>query len=151
MLDDRDRAILRTLQQDGRATNLDVAKRANLSESACFRRTRALEQAGVITGYTGRIDQRKVGLGLDVFLQVTLASQAETALAAFEEAAARVPQIMECYLMTGEADYLVRVVMPDIGAFEALHSNVITRLPGVVHVTSSIALRTAVRRAELPL
>jgi len=151
MLDDRDRAILRILQADGRVANTDLARRVNLSESACLRRLRLLEASGVIAGYAAVVDQRAVGLSLSVFLTIRLTSQAETSLSSFEAAARRVPEIMECYLMTGEADYLMRVVTADVDAFETLHATVLTRLPGVARITSSIALRTAVKKSGLPL
>ena len=151
MLDDRDRAILRVLQTDGRVANTDLAQRVNLSESACLRRLRQLEAAGVIAGYAAVVDQRAIGLSLSVFLTITLTSQSETSLSTFEAAARRVPEIMECYLMTGEADYLMRVVARDVDAFETLHATILTRLPGVSRITSSIALRTAVKKSGLPL
>jgi DNA-binding Lrp family transcriptional regulator len=150
-MDDRDRAILRLLQDDGRLTNTDLAQKVNLSESACLRRVRLLEANGLIRGYSAVVDQKAAGYTLSVFLTITLNSQSQASLSAFEAAAARVPEIMECYLMTGEADYLIRVVAKDVDAFEALHAGALTRLPGVARITSSIALRTAVRRGALPL
>jgi Lrp/AsnC family leucine-responsive transcriptional regulator len=150
-LDATDRAILRVLQLDGRAPNAVIAERVNLSESACSRRLRELERQGVLTGYTALVDPKTVGLGLTVFLTITLTSQAQAALAEFEAAVMAVDEIMECYLMTGEADYLMRVVVRDTEAFEALHATKLTRLPRVARVTSSVALRTAVRRAGLPI
>ena len=151
MLDQRDRAILRILQADGRATNTDLAAKAGLSESACLRRLRGLEAAGVIRGYAAVVDQRAADLALSVFLTITLTGQSETVLSTFETAARRVPEIMECYLMTGEADYLMRIVARDVDAFETLHATILTRLPGVARITSSIALRTAVKKSGLPL
>lgn len=150
-MDAIDQAILRAIQVDGRASNAALAATVNLSESACSRRLRELERQGVITGYAGVVDPQAVGLGLTVFLTITLTSQAEAALAEFEAAAAAVDSVMECYLMTGEADYLMRVVVADTAAFERLHSQTLTRLPRVARITSSVALRTAVRRAGLPL
>lgn len=151
MIDDRDRAILRHLQVDGRLTNSDLADRVHLSESACLRRVRALEAAGLITGYTALVDPKAAGYALSVFLTITLNSQSQAALSAFEAAAVKTPEIMECYLMTGEADYLIRVVARDVDAFEALHAGALTRLPGVSRITSSIALRTTIHRNALPL
>lgn len=150
-MDATDRAILRVLQLNGRAPNAVIAEAVNLSESACSRRLRELERLGVLTGYTALVDPKTVGLGLTVFLTITLTSQSETALAEFEAAAAAVDEIMECYLMTGEADYMMRVVVRDVAAFEGLHSTKLTRLPRVARITSSVALRTAVRRAGLPI
>jgi len=150
-MDSKDRAILRLLQDDGRRSNAELAQSVNLSESASLRRIRTLESSGLIRGYTAVVDQKAAGYALSVFLTITLNSQSQAALSAFEAAAARVPEIMECYLMTGEADYLMRVVARDVDAFEALHAGALTRLPGVARITSSIALRTAVHRSALPL
>ncbi len=150
-MDATDRAILRALQKNGRAPNAVIAEQVNLSESACSRRLRDLEKQGVLTGYTALVDPKAVGLGLTVFLTITLKSQAETVLAEFEAAAAGMAEVMECYLMTGEADYLMRVVVADVAAFEMLHSAKLTRLPHVSRITSSVALRTAARRAGLPI
>jgi len=150
-MDRIDGEILRALQANGRATNAELSAQVNLSESACFRRVRALEVNGVIERYAAVIGQRAVGLNLNVFLTITLTSQAEEVLSAFEAAVARVPQIMECYLMTGQADYLVRAVARDVDDLEQLHRHWLTRLPGVARVTSSITLRQIVKRAELPI
>ena len=150
-MDSKDRAILRLLQDDGRRSNAELAQSVHLSESASLRRIRTLESSGLIRGYTAVVDQKAAGYALSVFLTITLNSQSQAALSAFEAAAARVPEIMECYLMTGEADYLMRVVARDVDAFEALHAGALTRLPGVARITSSIALRTAVHRSALPL
>jgi len=150
-LDRIDGEILRALQANGRATNAELSAQVNLSESACFRRVRALEINGVIERYAAVVGQRSVGLNLNVFLTITLASQAEEVLSAFEAAVARVPQIMECYLMTGQADYIVRAVARDVDDLEQLHRHWLTRLPGVARVTSSITLRQVVKRAELPI
>jgi len=150
-MDRIDGEILRALQANGRATNAELSAQVNLSESACFRRVRALEVNGVIARYAAVIGQRAVGLNLNVFLTITLTSQAEEVLSAFEAAVARVPQIMECYLMTGQADYLVRAVARDVDDLEQLHRHWLTRLPGVARVTSSITLRQIVKRAELPI
>jgi len=150
-MDRIDGEILRALQASGRATNAELSAQVNLSESACFRRVRALEVNGVIERYAAVIGQRAVGLNLNVFLTITLTSQAEEVLSAFEAAVARVPQIMECYLMTGQADYLVRAVARDVDDLEQLHRHWLTRLPGVARVTSSITLRQIVKRAELPI
>jgi DNA-binding Lrp family transcriptional regulator len=150
-MDEKVRAILRALQSDGRLSNTELAERVHLSESASLRRIRALEAAGLIRGYTALVDQKAAGYALSVFLTITLNSQSQAALSAFEDAAGKVPEIMECYLMTGEADYLMRVVARDVDAFEALHAGALTRLPGVVRISSSIALRTTVHRSALPL
>lgn len=151
IIDNRDKALLRRLQEDGRATNAELAQAANLSESACFRRVRALEAEGVITGYAALVDPASVGLGLTVYVSITLSSQAQDLLAAFEAAVAEAPEIIECHLMTGQADYIVRVVASDVEDLERLHAKVLTRLPGVARLNSSIALRSIVRRNALPI
>ncbi len=150
-IDGFDRKLLRFLQREGRASYVEMAKAANLSESACLRRVKALEQAGIIDHYSAVLDQRAVGLPLSVFVTVTLASQAEATLTAFETAVAGVREVAECYLMTGGSDYLLRLVVRDVDDLERVHSRELTRLPGVTRVSSSIAMRTVVKRAELPL
>lgn len=150
-LDRTDRQILTELQRDGRLSNRDLADRIHLSESACLRRVRSLEEAGVIDRYTAIASQTKVGLPGNVFVSITLNRQEQADLAAFEEAVKRVPEVMECYLMTGQQDYLLRVVVSDPSDFERLHSQHLTRLPGVARVQSSFALRTVRKSTELPL
>jgi len=150
-LDRTDRGLLAELQRDGRLTNRELAERVHLSESACLRRVRALEQAGVIDRYAAVVSQNKVGLPGNVFVSITLNRQDQTDLAAFEEAVKRVPEVMECYLMTGPQDYLLRVVVSDPSDFERLHSQHLTRLPGVARVQSSFALRTVRKSDELPV
>jgi Lrp/AsnC family leucine-responsive transcriptional regulator len=150
-LDRTDNLILITLQRDGRLSNRELAERVHLSESACLRRVRALEESGVIDGYTALVNQGKVGLPGNVFVSITLNRQEQADLAAFEAAVTRVPEVMECYLMTGQQDYLLRVVVSDPSDFERLHSQHLTRLPGVARVQSSFALRTVRKGNELPL
>jgi len=150
-LDRTDNFILAALQRDGRLSNRELAERAHLSESACLRRVRALEEAGVIDGYTAHVNQAKVGLPGNVFVSITLNRQEQADLAAFEAAVQRVPEVMECYLMTGQQDYLLRVVVSDPADFERLHSQHLTRLPGVARVQSSFALRVVRKGAELPI
>lgn len=151
ILDGFDRKLLHLLQRRGRASYVEMAEAVNLSESACLRRVRALEEAGVISRYAAVIDERTVGLPLSVFVTVTLSSQAETTLSAFEKAVATVREVAECYLMTGGSDYLLRLVVRDVDDLERVHSQELTRIPGVVRVSSSIAMRTVVKRVELPL
>jgi DNA-binding Lrp family transcriptional regulator len=150
-LDRTDRGLLAELQRDGRLTNRELSERVHLSESACLRRVRALEQAGVIDRYAAVVSQNKVGLPGNVFVSITLNRQDQTDLAAFEDAVKRVPEVMECYLMTGPQDYLLRVVVSDPSDFERLHSQHLTRLPGVARVQSSFALRTVRKSDELPV
>jgi Lrp/AsnC family leucine-responsive transcriptional regulator len=150
-LDPTDRLILDALQRDARMTNAALAERVHLSESACLRRVRALEGCGLITGYAARVDQVKAGLPVNVFVSITLDRQDQTDLQAFEEAVRRIPEVMECYLMTGDFDYLVRVVVADTADFERIHSRQLTRLPGVARVHSSFALRAVARVEVLPI
>ena len=150
-LDRTDQHILTELQRDGHLSNRDLAGKVHLSESACLRRVRALEEAGVIDRYTALVSQAKVGLPGNVFVSITLSRQEQGDLAAFEAAVKRVPEVMECYLMTGQQDYLLRVVVSDPSDFERLHSQHLTRLPGVARVQSSFALRTVRKTAELPV
>lgn len=150
-LDRFDRAILQVLQLDGRIANSALAERVNLSESACLRRVRSLEEAGLIEGYTALLSQQKAGCPVNVFINITLDRQDETDLRKFEDAIKKIPEVMECYLMTGDYDYLVRAVVADTADFERLHSKHLTRLPGVARVHSSFALRTVQKSKELPI
>ena len=150
-LDRVDNQILAVLQREGRLSNRELAEQVHLSESACLRRMRALEQAGVIDRYVAIVNQARVGLPGNVFVSITLNRQEQADLAAFEEAVRRVPEVMECYLMTGKQDYLLRVVVSDPADFERLHSQHLTRLPGVARVHSSFALRSVRKGSELPL
>ena len=149
-LDRYDRAILRLLQQDARITNTRLAEKVSLSESACLRRVRALEESGLIEGYTALIDQHKAGFPVNVFVSITLDRQSQPGLEAFESAVRKVPEVMECYLMTGEHDYLLRLVVADMADFERIHNQHLTRLPSVARVHSSFAMRTVTRATSLP-
>lgn len=151
-LDKFDKAILKRLQRDGRMTNVQLADAVNLSESACLRRVRALEEQGLIVGYVALLDQKKAGRSGNVFVHIGLHREEEQSeLAAFETAVQNIPEVMECYLMTGEFDYLLRVVVSDMADFERLHNEALTRLPGVARVNSSVAIRTVRKTTELPL
>ena len=150
-LDRFDRAILDALQKDGRISNVDLAGAINLSESACLRRVRALEDDGIIDRYVALIGQARVGLPGNVFVHIGLHREEDSELAAFEEAVRSIPEVMECYLMTGEFDYLLRVVVTDMADFERLHKESLTRLPGVARVNSSVAIRTVQKTTALPL
>jgi len=120
-LDRSDRKILHELQNDGRLTNTALAARVNLSESACLRRTRNLEASGIIRGYVGLVDQARAGYPDDVLVQITLHSQQRDDLLAFEQAVRHVPEVMECYLTSGEADYLLRVIVRDAADYTSDH------------------------------
>jgi DNA-binding Lrp family transcriptional regulator len=150
-LDRFDRAILQTLQLDGRISNSSLAERVSLSESACLRRVRALEASGLIEGYTARINQQRAGCPVNVFVNITLDRQDEVDLRKFEDAVRKLPEVMECYLMTGDYDYTLRVVVADTADYERVHSKHLTRLPGVARIHSSFALRTVQKSKELPI
>ena len=150
-LDRFDRAILTALQQDGRISNVHLAAQVSLSESACLRRVRALEQSGLIERYAALLNQKEAGLSGTVFVHIALRREEQSELAAFEAAVQNIPEVMECYLMTGEFDYLLRVVISDMADFERLHNESLTRLPGVARVNSSVAIRTVRKTTELPL
>jgi DNA-binding Lrp family transcriptional regulator len=150
-LDRYDRAILAALQKNGRISNVRLAAAVNLSESACLRRVRALEESGMIDRYVALVSQAEAGLPGNVFVHIGLHREEESELAAFEDAVRDIPEVMECYLMTGEFDYLLRVVVSDMADFERLHKESLTRLPGVARVNSSVAIRTVQKTTELPL
>ncbi|MEE8078398.1 MAG: Lrp/AsnC family transcriptional regulator [Pseudomonadales bacterium] len=150
-LDRYDRAILAELQRDGRISNVQLAGLVNLSESACLRRVRALEQTGLIERYVALLNQKEARLSGTVFVHIALRREEQSELAAFEAAVQNIPEVMECYLMTGEFDYLLRVVISDMADFERLHNEALTRLPGVARVNSSVAIRTVRKTTELPL
>jgi Lrp/AsnC family transcriptional regulator, leucine-responsive regulatory protein len=150
-LDSRDLAILAALQADGSIANAALAARVDLSESTCLRRVKLLEQSGVIERYTAVLNAVKVGLSVSFLVRITLKGQTDRDLGAFEQAVCRVPEVVECYLTTGEADYMLRVVARSAADFERLHSKVLTKLPGVARVDSSFVLRPVVKQAGLPL
>ena len=146
-----DRKILKALQKDGRISNVVLAQQVGLSESACLRRVRALEKAGLIRGYVAVLDQKRLGRSGTVFVHIALSREEQSELAAFEQAVQHIPEVMECYLMTGEFDYLLRLVVSDMADFERLHNEALTRLPGVARVNSSVAIRTVRKTTELPI
>lgn len=150
-LDAKDIAILKNLQLDGRLTNADLAERIHLSPSACLRRVRQLEEAGVIDGYVTLINQTVIGKPSNVFIEVSLNSQSEHTLNAFEAAVADCPEVMECYLMAGEADYLLRVVASDPADYERIHKTHLSRLPNVSRIHTSFALRTVCKKTALEI
>ena len=148
-LDDKDRAILTALQKGGRLANVELAAKVSLSESACLRRVKLLEQAGFIDDYVMLMNQAKAGKPGNVFVNVTLESQQQQALQTFEEAVKHVPGVMECYLMSGDQDYLLRVIVRDASDYEKVHMEQLTCLPEVARVKSSFALRTIVKKTEI--
>lgn len=148
-LDATDRRILSVLQKDGRITNAELSERVNLSPSACHRRVQMLEEAGFIAGYVALLDARRMGKPTTVFVEITLQSQAEDLLDAFERAVARVPDVLECHLMAGAADYLIKIMAEDTEDFARIHRQHLSRLPGVRQMQSSFALRTVVKTTAL--
>src|SRR3546814_422637 len=150
-LDAIDRRILRVLQENARIPNVDLAQAVGLSPSPCLRRVRDLEERGVVRRYVGLVDPGAVGLPVSVFVHVSLERQIEHALETFESAVLDRPEVMECYLMTGDADYLLRVVVPDLEAFQRFLMEHLTRVPGVSSIKSSFALRQVKYSTALPL
>jgi Lrp/AsnC family transcriptional regulator, leucine-responsive regulatory protein len=149
-LDRTDRLILAELQKDGRIANSALAKRLRMTESTCLRRVRRLEESGIIDGYAALVNPAKLGLTGTIFVRITLVRQQQKDLAEFERAVSGVPEVLDCYLMSGEADYLLRILVGGVPDFERIH-NVLTRLPGVERVQSSLALRTVMQTGRVPL
>lgn len=150
-LDAIDRKILAALQEDGRMTTQELAERAGLSASPCARRVRLLEEAGIIKGYVAVVDQAKVGLPISVFASVKLERQREEELDRFSQAIVRWPEVADCYLMTGQRDYLLRIVVPDLESYERFLKDKLTRLKGVASIESSFALGQVKRSNALPV
>ena len=146
-----DRRILSVVQEEARISNAELAARVGLSPSPCWRRVRALEDAGVIRRYVTLVDAEAIGLPINVFATVTLEKQVERALERFERAVAERPEVMECYLMTGEFDYLLRIVVPSLGAYERLLMDHLTRIEGIASIKSSFALKQVRYKTALPL
>jgi Lrp/AsnC family leucine-responsive transcriptional regulator len=148
-LDATDRRILTVLQKDARITNAELSEIANLSPSACHRRVQRLEQEGYIAAYVALLNARKMGRPTVVYVEITLQSQAEDLLDAFEREVAKVPDILECHLMAGSADYLIKIMAEDTEDFARIHRRYLARLPGVRQMQSSFALRTVVQSTAL--
>ena len=150
-IDEIDRKILVALQEDGRISLSDLAVRVNLSPSPCLRRVRRLERAGIIARYVAVLDQAKVGLPVSVFVSIKLESQRVEALERFKKAIAKWPEVLECYLMTGPRDYLLRIVAADLEAYERFLKQKLTRVDGVASIESSFALEQAKYSHVLPI
>ena len=150
-LDAIDRQILENLQDDARMRNVELAEKVGLSPSPCLRRVGNLEETGVIRGYATLVDAEAVGLPVSIFVSVTLEKQIEKTLEKFEKEIRARPEVMECYLMTGDADYLLRVVTADLGAYERFLIEHLTRIPGVASIKSSFALKQVAYRTALPI
>jgi DNA-binding Lrp family transcriptional regulator len=151
VLDRIDHRLLALLQADGRISNTDLAQRVGLSQSACLRRVQRLERSGLIEGYGARLNPAALGKGETVFIEITLASQSEAALDAFERAAAASPDILECHLMAGDYDYLLRVAVADTADYERLHRKQLAAFPHVARIRSHFALRRVSQRVGLAL
>jgi DNA-binding Lrp family transcriptional regulator len=149
-IDAIDRKILNALQQDGRLSNVQLAEKVGLSESACLRRVKLLEKNGIIDRYVMLIDQAAIGKPGTVFVRVTLEGQQQDKLLSFEDEIGKVKDVLECYLMSGDSDYLLRVIVRDNEDYLRVH-NRLTGLPGVMRVQSSFALKPVLRKTELPL
>jgi Lrp/AsnC family leucine-responsive transcriptional regulator len=150
-LDLNDRRLLTILQQRGRISNAELAEEINLSASACHRRVQRLETEGYIKGYVALLDARKMGVPATVFVEITLNTQADEVLESFEKAVARIPDVLECHLTAGSADYILKVVAEDTDDFARIHRQYLTRLPGVAKMQSSFALRTVFKTTALPV
>ncbi len=150
-LDAIDRKILRELQADARLTNSELAQRVGLSPSPCLRRLRMLEADGVIGRYVALVDQEKVGLPVSVFISIKLERQREEELDKFEHEILQYPEVLECYLMTGTRDFLLRVVAADLAAYERFLKEKLTRVDGVASIESSFALKQIKYSNVLPL
>jgi Lrp/AsnC family transcriptional regulator, leucine-responsive regulatory protein len=150
-LDAIDKRIVRELQDNARLTNVELAARVGLSPSPCLARVRALEQAGIINRYVTLLDPLKLGLNVSIFIQVSLDKQIEPALEMFQAAMESFPEVMECYLMTGDSDYLLRVIVPDMLALEQFIVGRLAKTPGVANIRSSLALKQVKYKTALPL
>lgn len=150
-LDPIDRRLLALLQENGRVPVTDLAEKAGLTASPCLRRVKLLEQAGIIRGYAALVDQNKVGLPVSVFVSVKMEMQREEALERFEATIRDCPEVVECYLMTGPRDYLLRVVAHDLTAYEYFLKQTLTRIKGVASIESSFALSQVKHSNALPI
>ncbi|KIC11970.1 AsnC family transcriptional regulator [Leisingera sp. ANG-M1] len=150
-LDETDRRILSVLQKQGRISNADLSERVNLSASACHRRVQRLEAEGYIRDYVALLDARKMAVPTTVFVEITLSGQADEVLDAFEKAVSRIPDVLECHLMAGTADYILKVVAENTEDFARIHRQYLARLPGVAQMQSSFALRTVFKTTALPV
>nr|WP_281493941.1 Lrp/AsnC family transcriptional regulator [Jannaschia sp. S6380] len=150
-IDETDARILRLVQKDARLTSAQMSQRLNLSASACHRRLQRLEATGAIEATVALVNPRVVGRPTTVFVEISLASQADDVLDAFETAVARIPDVLECHLMTGAYDYLLKVVARDSEDFASIHRRHLARLPGVAKLQSSFALKTVCKTTALPV
>ena len=150
-MDKFDVKILNYLQQDGRASFQEIGRKIGLSMSACHKRAKALEKSGVIERYAAVVSEKKVGHSTNSFVRVTLKDQTEETLKAFEQAVISHEQVMDCFLMAGDSDYLLRIVCSGVQGYERLHKSFLTKLPGVERLQSNFALRTVRRQHSVPI
>ena len=148
-LDNRDRQILNLLQDNGRLSNAELAEKVNLSPSACLRRVRQLEESGLIAGYHMHLDMRACDMSGVAFVFVTLDSQGRDALARFERAVNDINEIQDCYLLAGQYDYLLRIIHRNAADLERIHHDILTNLPGVLRVNSTLTLRAVKHTGKL--
>ncbi|WP_294312163.1 Lrp/AsnC family transcriptional regulator [uncultured Sphingomonas sp.] len=146
-----DRQILAHLQQDGRMTNVELAERVGLTAPPCLRRVRALEEAGVIRGYHADLDPATLGFPITVFAMVSLRSQAEHDLAAFETHVADIPEVRECHMLNGEIDFILKIVASDLKSFQEILTTHLTPAPNVASVKTSLTIRTAKSTSGIPV
>lgn len=150
-LDQIDRKIIRALQDNARLSSQELSERVGISTSPCWRRVKALEEAGVITRYVTLVDPEALGLSISIFTNVSLDKQIETALETFQKAVRKRPEVMECYLMTGDFDYLLRVVVGSLHDYERFLLDHLTKIPGVASIKSSFALKQVKYTTALPV
>lgn len=150
-IDAKDRQIVRALQQDGRLSNIDLAARVNLSPSPCLRRVRLLEEAGIISGYTAVIDPKAVGLTITAFIRIALARHDREVVAGFEARVRDIDEILDCYLLTGEADYLLCVLVPDLDAYENFVRTRLHGIPGITSITTNLVYGTVKTSRVMPV
>ncbi|MGS1018259.1 Lrp/AsnC family transcriptional regulator [Allosphingosinicella humi] len=150
-IDAKDRQIVRALQQDGRLSNIDLAARVNLSPSPCLRRVRLLEEAGIISGYTAVVDPKAVGLTITAFIRIALARHDREVVAGFEARVRDIDEILDCYLLTGEADYLLCVLVPDLDAYENFVRTRLHGIPGITSITTNLVYGTVKTSRVMPV
>ncbi len=150
-LDNIDRKILEQLQKDSKLSNVELSNRVGLSPSPCLARVKQLEADGIVRGYVALLDPAAVDLSISVFIHVTLEKQVEHALRTFEQKMNAFPEVMECYLMTGDSDYLVRLVVPDLAALQDFIVKELTTIPGIANIRSSFALKQVKYKTALPV
>lgn len=149
--DSIDRSILRTLQQDGRIQNVELAERVGLSPSPCLRRVRHLEETGVVERYVALVDPAKVGMGMTLFVRVWLTGQDEDTVNLFVEAVRKLPQVVECYLMAGDCDFLLRVVASDLEGYRRFQIEHLGRIKGVSNIKTEVPMQKIKQSWEIPI